>query len=57
MDQAAVHGVLQRYVPPLSPDLVKKIASDICKEAEKEVSQSPVNVTASSKERTLRKRK
>jgi hypothetical protein len=57
VDQAAVHGVLQRYVPPLSPDLVKKIASDICKEAEKEVSQSPVNVTASSKERTLRKRK
>ena len=55
MDRAAVQGVLQRFVPPLSPDLVEKITLEICREAE-EVSQSPV-VAASSKGRTLRKRK
>ncbi|MEM2107828.1 MAG: hypothetical protein QXL10_00890 [Candidatus Bathyarchaeia archaeon] len=55
MDRAAVKRVLQRYIPPLSSDLLEKLVDEIYEEAEN--SQSHVDVAASSKERTLRKPK
>ncbi|MEM2108743.1 MAG: hypothetical protein QXL10_05625 [Candidatus Bathyarchaeia archaeon] len=55
MDRAAVKRVLQRYIPPLSSDMVEKLTDEICEEAES--SQSQVTVAASSRGRTLRKPK
>jgi len=55
MNKDTIKDVLQRYIPPLSPDLVEKISEDICNETKGE-SQSQ-QVTASSRGRTRRKRK
>ena len=55
MDKDAIKGILQRYIPPLSFDMIEEIAEAIFSEMKKE-SQSQV-VTASSKGRTLQKRK
>lgn len=55
MDKDAIKGVLERYVPPLSFSLIEEISEAIFNEIERE-SQSQ-QMTASSKGRTLRKRK
>jgi hypothetical protein len=56
VDKDAIKGILQRYVPPLSETLVDEIANAIFSQITKGESQSQ-QVTASSKGRTLRKRK
>ena len=54
MDKDTIKGILQRYVPPLSPSLVDEISEAIFSETKKELQSQPV--TASSRGRTLRKR-
>jgi hypothetical protein len=55
MDKDAIKGILQRYIPPLSPSMIEEISEAIFNEVEKE-SQSQ-QVAASSSGRTRRKRK